>query len=209
MAGDHLIAARLTGNDDHRLQNAEFFDTVHQIHHVLIVFHVERMALKGVNFRDLQRGDDLRLPFVGEGQFEVLRDLCLIRLIFRGLLSGRSGGLILGGGVRRDQLAGNGEGLIRMAGAAVIRRLLQRHIIDICPDLQHTGLLNGLHPVETVYQLILTILPLAENDRLLQPLRFYALDHGGVICLGLVLHIRPRQVMNFRQGNEAVLSRLI
>ena len=66
---------------------------------VLVILHVERMALKGVNFRDLQRGDKFRLPFVGERQFEVLRDLRLIRLILGGLLGGRSGGLILGGGV--------------------------------------------------------------------------------------------------------------
>ena len=48
VAGDHLKAARFPGNDHRRLQNTKFLYAVHQVHHVLVVLDVERMALKGV-----------------------------------------------------------------------------------------------------------------------------------------------------------------
>lgn len=153
MAGHHLIAARLAGDDHGRLQHSEFLYAVHQVHHVLVVLDVERMALKGVYLRHLQRGDDLRLPLPGDGERKVLGDFVL------GGLIGRGGGRLFSprlfrlGGVGVYQLAGNGQVGVFPVFLAVAAGVRKGHFVNIRPDFQHTGLFQRLAAMETVYKL--------------------------------------------------------
>ena len=106
MAGDHLIAAVLMGDDHDRLQHAEFLDAVHQVPHILVVADCEGVPFKGPDIRHLHGRDRLRLALLGQGDFQIFGQFLILRLLpSRGLRSLVClGGLLWGIG---EQLAGD------------------------------------------------------------------------------------------------------
>ena len=199
VAGDHLIAAVLMGDDHDRLQHAEFLDAVHQVPHILVVADCEGVPFKGPDIRHLHGRDRLRLALLGQGDFQVFGQFFIPHGGgFRGLI--RLGGLLRG---IRDQLAGDRHERLIPVPLTVLTGLGKGHFIHIRPDLQHPRLLQRLAAVEAVYQLkFVLFLALAENDGLLQAVFLNVRDQAAVILAGFVLDIGAGQRFDFGEGNE-------